>query len=139
MFFLLKMKPHSFFFFFFIQAALLLSRTMVVALNDASDQEVLIALKTSIMSDPSQILIDSWSTNVSVCRWIGVTCGTRHPRVVSLNFSSFGFRGTLVPDLGNLSFLRSLDLRNNSFTGLYLMKCLNCAALKLLTWDSMPS
>ncbi|XP_057846872.2 LRR receptor-like serine/threonine-protein kinase EFR [Cryptomeria japonica] len=38
-------------------------------------------------------------------------------RVVSLNLTSMGLFGPISPFLGNLSFLRVLDLQNNSFQG----------------------
>ncbi|XP_041025327.1 LRR receptor-like serine/threonine-protein kinase EFR [Juglans microcarpa x Juglans regia] len=85
--------------------------------NIATDQSALLALKFGISHpDPDHnILASNWSTNTSVCSWIGVTCGSKHHRVIALNLAYMGLEGTIPPQIGNLSFLVSLGLRNNSF------------------------
>ncbi|KAF5475298.1 hypothetical protein F2P56_007115 [Juglans regia] len=103
--------------------------------NIATDQAALLALKFGISHpDPDHnILASNWSANTSVCSWIGVTCGSKHHRVIALNLSYMGLEGTIPPQIGNLSFLVSLRLRNNSFHGsvpnelsrLYRLKNLN--------------
>ncbi|KAG6642333.1 hypothetical protein CIPAW_09G135500 [Carya illinoinensis] len=87
--------------------------------NIVTDQSALLTLKIGISHpDPDHnILASNWSTNTSVCNWIGVTCGSRHHRVIVLNLSYMGFMGTIPPHIGNLSFLVSLTLRNNNFHG----------------------
>ncbi|KAL5839327.1 hypothetical protein ACOSQ4_011935 [Xanthoceras sorbifolium] len=87
------------------------------ATNITTDQHALLALKDHITHDPTDILAKNWSTSTSICTWIGVTCGLRHHRVITLNISYFGLAGTIPPQLGNMSFLRVLDIRNNSFFG----------------------
>ncbi|KAL6288717.1 hypothetical protein ACE6H2_006227 [Prunus campanulata] len=82
--------------------------------NITTDQVALVALRSHINSDPHNILVN-WSTTTSVCNWVGVTCGSRHLRVASLNLSNMGFIGTIPPHLGNLSFLVALSFYNNSF------------------------
>ncbi|PWA49401.1 protein kinase-like domain-containing protein [Artemisia annua] len=47
----------------------------------------------------------------------GISCGKRHKRVTALRLVSQGLEGSLSPHVGNLSFLRELDLSNNSFQG----------------------
>ncbi|KAH9310760.1 hypothetical protein KI387_025795, partial [Taxus chinensis] len=59
----------------------------------------------------------TWTSNVSFCKWNGVTCCLRRQRVVSLNLSSVGLVGNISRSLGNLSFLRILDLSNNNLHG----------------------
>eukprot|EP00253_Pinus_taeda_P027389 PITA_27389 len=86
-------------------------------LSNASDQEALLGFMSSITYDPYQSLLTSWKPNVSFCQWTGVICSGRRHRVVSLNVSSMGLQGTISPLLGNLSFLRMLDLSNNNFHG----------------------
>ncbi|XP_059637233.1 probable LRR receptor-like serine/threonine-protein kinase At3g47570 [Cornus florida] len=86
--------------------------------NITIDESALLALKTHIItSNPHAILATNWSTATSVCYWIGVTCGARHQRVTALNISNMALQGTVPPHLGNLSFLVSLDVSNNSFSG----------------------
>ncbi|XXG58759.1 hypothetical protein AAC387_Pa04g0989 [Persea americana] len=50
--------------------------------------------------------------------WSGVTCSRRHPqRVIALKLRSQNLAGYLSPHIGNLSFLRIIELANNSFQG----------------------
>uniref|UniRef100_A0A6N2KU18 Protein kinase domain-containing protein n=1 Tax=Salix viminalis TaxID=40686 RepID=A0A6N2KU18_SALVM len=49
-------------------------------------------------------------------KWSGVTCGRRHQRVVELDLHSYKLVGGLSPSIGNLSFLRLLNLENNSLS-----------------------
>ncbi|KAL8513144.1 hypothetical protein ACS0TY_019360 [Phlomoides rotata] len=83
----------------------------------ATDQYSLLSLKSAVISDPHHILTKNWTNSSSVCSWIGVTCGLRHHRVTALNISSMDLSGTIPQLLGNLSFLVSLDLSNNFFSG----------------------
>eukprot|EP00253_Pinus_taeda_P030460 PITA_30460 len=85
--------------------------------SNASDEEALLAFLSAITYDPWQSLAATWKRNVSFCEWRGVICSRRRQRVVSLNVSSMELQGTISPLLGNLSFLRILDLGNNTFHG----------------------
>ncbi|TQD86175.1 hypothetical protein C1H46_028251 [Malus baccata] len=87
--------------------------------NFSTDQSALLALKAHITSDPQNILTANWSSasNSDICKWVGVTCGARHHRVMALNLSHMGLAGVIPPHLGNLSFLVELGLKNNSFHG----------------------
>ncbi|XP_047958002.1 putative receptor-like protein kinase At3g47110 isoform X4 [Salvia hispanica] len=87
------------------------------SLNSVTDKNALISFKNSITSDPNAILSTNWSQNASVCYWIGVSCGLKHRRVTALNLPGYDLAGTVAPHLGNLSFLRYLDISSNSFTG----------------------
>ncbi|KAK6151922.1 hypothetical protein DH2020_014557 [Rehmannia glutinosa] len=92
--------------------------TAQMVTNISTDQSVLLSLKSHITNlEPSHILSKNWSDSASVCDWIGVTCGSRHQRVTALDISMMGLRGTLRPELGNLSFLVSLNLSRNLFHG----------------------
>ncbi|KAL5772190.1 hypothetical protein ACOSQ2_012114 [Xanthoceras sorbifolium] len=102
----------------FLVQSLMLSFVMTAAAtNITTDQHALLALKDHITRDPTNILAKNWSTSTSICTWIGVTCGLRHHRVITLNISYFGLAGTIPPQLGNMSFLQVLAIRNNSFFG----------------------
>ncbi|CDP18217.1 unnamed protein product [Coffea canephora] len=85
--------------------------------NIDTDQSSLLALRAQISFDPQEILAKNWSVASPVCDWIGVTCSSGHRRVIALNISNMGLSGTLPPQLGNLSFLVSLDMRRNNFHG----------------------
>ncbi|XP_019195992.1 PREDICTED: probable LRR receptor-like serine/threonine-protein kinase At3g47570 [Ipomoea nil] len=69
-----------------------------------------------IKDDPFGVMA-SWNETIHFCGWPGVLCGRRHLRVVSLNLTSLKLVGSLPSHIGNLSFLKALDRRNNSFSG----------------------
>ncbi|KAG6729636.1 hypothetical protein I3842_01G039200 [Carya illinoinensis] len=86
--------------------------------NNFTDQSALIALKYRINSSPNETLLaTNWSTSNSICNWIGVSCSRRRQRITALDLYSMGLQGTISPHIGNLSFLVSLNLSNNSFFG----------------------
>ena len=87
--------------------------------NNFTDQSALIAFKSRITFGPNDTIFSAgnWSTTTSFCDWFGVSCSRRRQRVTALNLSFVGLQGTISPQIGNLSFLVSLDLTNNSFYG----------------------
>nr|XP_027088437.1 LRR receptor-like serine/threonine-protein kinase EFR [Coffea arabica] len=90
----------------------------ISATNITTDQFALLSLRAQITTtDPHHILAKNWSSGSSICEWIGVTCGSRHRRVIGLNISNMGLTGIIPPQLGNLSFLVSLDVSTNNFHG----------------------
>ncbi|KAK4387282.1 Receptor kinase-like protein Xa21 [Sesamum angolense] len=98
--------------------------------NQTTDRDALVAFKTAIISDPYEILVKNWSSDASICNWIGVSCSRQ--RVTALNFSGFSFLGTVAPSLGNLTFLSSLDLRSNNFTGFIPQELSNLHRLQVI-------
>ncbi|XP_055803541.1 probable LRR receptor-like serine/threonine-protein kinase At3g47570 [Solanum dulcamara] len=95
----------------------LVTANCCLAMNIRTDQSSLLALKSHITSDPNHILSTNWSSSTSVCDWIGITCSSRHKRVIALRISDTEITGTIPPQLGNLSYLVSLDLSYNNFHG----------------------
>ncbi|KAJ9559463.1 hypothetical protein OSB04_014077 [Centaurea solstitialis] len=87
-----------------------------VSSRDETDHLALLSIKNHITSDPYQIM-PLWNDSIHFCNWTGIVCGLRHRRVVTLDFRSCGFSGSISPAVGNLTFLRDLILDNNSFTG----------------------
>ncbi|KAL0006262.1 hypothetical protein SO802_013823 [Lithocarpus litseifolius] len=87
--------------------------------NNFTDQSALLAFKSKISFGPNDTVFSAgnWSTTTNFCEWFGVSCSRRRQRVTALNLSYMGIRGTVSPHIGNLSFLISLDLTNNSFYG----------------------
>ncbi|KAK3206844.1 hypothetical protein Dsin_020890 [Dipteronia sinensis] len=73
--------------------------------------------KAHITNDPHNFLADNWTASTSVCNSVGITCDSQNNRVIALNLTSMNLTGTIPPQVGNLSFLVQLRLKNNSFYG----------------------
>ncbi|CAL5417267.1 unnamed protein product [Camellia sinensis] len=81
------------------------------------DRLALVAFKAAIVQDPFGVLT-SWNHSLHHCHWNGILCSHRHPdRVIGLTLDSQGLVGSLSPHIGNLSFLKVIDLQSNSFHG----------------------
>jgi LRR receptor-like serine/threonine-protein kinase EFR len=89
--------------------------SLAATLSNETDEHALLEFKSLIHDNPS--VLASWNESLHFCRWVGVTCGHKHQRVIGLNLKDQKLVGTISPHLGNLSFLRSLNLANNSFSG----------------------
>ncbi|RVW25346.1 putative LRR receptor-like serine/threonine-protein kinase [Vitis vinifera] len=89
---------------------------MVLSFN-LVDEFALIALKAHITYDSQGMLATNCSTKSSHCSWYGISCNAPQQRVSAINLSNMGLEGTIAPQIGNLSFLVSLDLSNNYFHG----------------------
>ncbi|KAG7963686.1 hypothetical protein I3843_09G130800 [Carya illinoinensis] len=102
--------------------------------NIATDESALLALKFGI-SHPNpdhNILASNWSTNTSVCNWIGVTCGSRHHRVIALNLSYMGLEGAIPQSLSNMSSLERIGLAFNGFSGYIPSSLFNISTLQAI-------
>ncbi|KAL3377075.1 hypothetical protein AABB24_003474, partial [Solanum stoloniferum] len=111
-------KAYSFFVSLLLLHLYLLETCISKNIVINTDQSSLLALKASFTLSSSHTLTQNWSSQASVCDWIGVTCGSRHHRVIALNISNMNIFGkNIPPHLGNLSFLVSLDLSKNYLHG----------------------
>ncbi|XP_058198320.1 putative receptor-like protein kinase At3g47110 [Rhododendron vialii] len=89
-----------------------------LSIGNETDRLALLAFKDRIIQDPLN-LTASWNTSIHFCKWQGVSCSTRHPgRVTLLDLQGKKLTGSLPPHLGNLSFLRGINLENNDFQGI---------------------
>ncbi|XP_024027446.1 probable LRR receptor-like serine/threonine-protein kinase At3g47570 [Morus notabilis] len=88
--------------------------TNASALGNHTDRFALLKFKESIFNDPHGIL-NTWNDSIHFCNWPGIACSRRHQRTTTLNLSDYDLRGTISPYVGNLSFMRALDLTNNYF------------------------
>jgi Leucine-rich repeat (LRR) protein len=85
--------------------------------GNTTDRRSLLDFKEAITGDPTGALRD-WNDNIQHCMWSGVSCSTRHPgRVTNLTLVDLNLTGQITPSVGNLTFLRVLDLINNHFSG----------------------
>ncbi|XP_015057374.1 putative receptor-like protein kinase At3g47110 [Solanum pennellii] len=82
--------------------------------ENETNRLALLRIKTQITYDPSGVT-NSWNDPFHHCSWQGVTCSARHLRLTMLDLSSKQVVGTLVPQIGNMSFLKELFLQNNTF------------------------
>ena len=107
--------------YIFLLLAFLLMQPCILQLsqsyNNFTDQSALIAFKSQISNHDSVFAGGNWSTTTNFCEWFGVSCSRRRQRVTALNLSFVGLHGTISPHIANLSFLLSLDLKKNSFSG----------------------
>ncbi|OVA02665.1 Protein kinase domain [Macleaya cordata] len=84
-----------------------------------TDRLALLAFKNQIIQDPLGSL-NSWNNinnSFHFCNWQGITCSPKHQRVTELFLQSHAIVGTFSPYIGNLTFLRLINLENNSFYG----------------------
>ncbi|ESR49879.1 hypothetical protein CICLE_v10030615mg [Citrus x clementina] len=94
---------------------LLHSHKTICANSNETDRLALLAIKLQL-HDPLGVT-SSWNNSMSLCQWTGVTCGRRHQRVTRLDLRNQSIGGPLSPYVGNLSFLRYINLANNGFLG----------------------
>ncbi|WCJ41969.1 Receptor kinase-like protein Xa21 [Euphorbia peplus] len=88
-----------------------------VATSISTDKDALFALKAHIKNDPQNLITSNWSKDTSVCNWVGITCGTRHHRVIGIQLRDMSLTGTIPPHIGNLSFQTNFSLSTNQFHG----------------------
>ncbi|KAI9088617.1 hypothetical protein K1719_029731 [Acacia pycnantha] len=93
-----------------------LGKKPALSLSNETDRLSLIKFKQSISNDPYRIR-DSWNSSTHFCDWHGISCSHKNQRVTHLVLQGYQLSGTISPFIGNLSFLRVIDLRNNNFQG----------------------
>ncbi|KAK4422145.1 putative receptor-like protein kinase [Sesamum alatum] len=102
-----------------------------------TDRMALLAFKAALISDPLHVT-ESWKGSTYFCSWIGITCSLRHPRVVKLDLHSSMLVGSLSPSIGNLSFLREVQLYNNGLTGEIPSDIGKLSRLTILSLENNP-
>lgn len=84
--------------------------------GNETDHVSLLNFKNQISDDPNGIL-NSWNDSQNHCQWFGVICNSQHQRVVQLNLYGQSLLGSISPYIGNLSFLKMMNLGSNRFSG----------------------
>ncbi|KAF2297353.1 hypothetical protein GH714_021852 [Hevea brasiliensis] len=77
----------------------------------------LLRFRERVKRDPFGAL-SNWNEedgDIDPCLWFGVECSDG--KVVILHLKDLCLEGTLAPELGKLAYLKSIILRNNSFSG----------------------
>ncbi|KHN11879.1 Protein BPS1, chloroplastic [Glycine soja] len=95
---------------------LLSSVSTASALGNDTDQLSSLRFKEAVENNPFNVLA-SWNSSTHFFKWHGVTCSLNHQRVSALNLQGYALRGLITPEIGNLTFLRYVNLQNNSFYG----------------------
>ncbi|XP_024519255.1 receptor protein kinase-like protein ZAR1 [Selaginella moellendorffii] len=115
-------------------AVLVLLVEHALALN--SDGLSLVAFKRGIFSDPERALSDWDESDATPCRWSGISCtsirGESEPRVQGVMLAKKQLVGSMSPDLGSLSYLEHLNLRQNQLIGGLPPALFNASALQTL-------
>lgn len=122
--------------FFFVPCLAIVANSS----NINNDRFSLLALKSHMKLDPHHILTKNWVPKKgSICNWIGVSCDDslhNHNRVIGLNISNMGLVGTIPPEIGNLSFLVTLDMDKNMFYGVIPPPIFNLPFLEVMTFKN---
>ncbi|KAF8010635.1 hypothetical protein BT93_J1320 [Corymbia citriodora subsp. variegata] len=85
--------------------------------GNETDRAALLAFKNKVFEDIQENM-SSWNESITHYNWLGVSCSHRHAgRVTVLNLTNQKLVGTIPPDIGNLTFLRSIDLTANQLRG----------------------
>ncbi|GMP89763.1 hypothetical protein CsSME_00041187 [Camellia sinensis var. sinensis] len=82
-----------------------------------SEGLALLEFRERVVRDPFGALLN-WNDldgDIDPCSWFGVECSDG--RVIILNLEDLCLEGTLAPELGRLTHMKSITLRNNSFWG----------------------
>lgn len=102
-----------------------------------TDKEALISVKSHINFEPLSNPLSTWDENsASPCNWTRIVCNKYGHRVIGIDLSGLQLRGSISPYIGNLSFLRSLQLQNNQLTGELPNQISNLFRLALLNVSS---
>ncbi|XP_039034403.1 receptor protein kinase-like protein ZAR1 [Hibiscus syriacus] len=99
-----------------------LLRSPKPAFSLSPDGLSLLSLKSAVDQSSGQSFLANWNEDdATPCNWSGISCknvsGSADPRVVGIAVSGKNIRGYIPSELGNLIYLRRLNLHNNDFYG----------------------
>ncbi|XP_059458515.1 LRR receptor-like serine/threonine-protein kinase EFR [Corylus avellana] len=100
-----------------------------------TDRMALLKFKEMITNDPFNIFT-SWNHSIHFCKWHGITCGRKHQRVTALDLRGYTLSGSISPYIGNLSFLRLVNLSDNFLHGEIPQEVTHLFRLQLLSLRS---
>ncbi|CAM8958320.1 unnamed protein product [Rhodiola kirilowii] len=111
----------------------------LTAFSNETDMFALLALKNDFLDGTFHDIplpLSSWNASLHFCQWPGITCGRRHQRVTAVDLAEQRLTGTLSPHIGNLTFLRFLNLSNCNIKGVVPEEIGQLSRLRVF---SMPS
>jgi hypothetical protein len=114
----------------FFVSLLCFQPTSTAAPTNETDRLALLKIKELIARNPFNSL-SSWNDSTHFCRWQGITCGRKHQRVTAMYLPGYNLSGSISPYIGNLSFLRVVNLRDNFLHGKFHNKLLICSGCKI--------
>ncbi|KAI4351072.1 hypothetical protein L6164_005457 [Bauhinia variegata] len=108
----------------FLLCIIIVSETLVnkpttsagLRLGSETDRLALLAVKDKLTRGLPEAL-PSWNDSLHFCEWHGVICSSHHMRVAALDLTDQNFGGTIAPALGNLTFLKLLNLSLDNLHG----------------------
>ncbi|TYI94089.1 hypothetical protein E1A91_D02G179000v1 [Gossypium mustelinum] len=108
-----------------------------LAFSLSPDGLSLLSLKSAVDQPSGHSVFADWNENDETpCNWSGVSCknisGFPDPRVVGVAVSAKNLRGYIPSELGNLIYLRRLNLHNNFFYGSIPDQLFNATSLHSL-------
>lgn len=84
--------------------------------DNSTDMQSLLDFRRAITGPRGAL--SSWDSSIPHCQWEGVNCSLKHPgRVTVLSLGGLSLAGPISPSIGNLTFLKTLNLSTNSFYG----------------------
>ncbi|KAG7559950.1 Protein kinase-like domain superfamily [Arabidopsis thaliana x Arabidopsis arenosa] len=106
-----------------------------IRLTEETDKQALLEFKSQV-SETSRVVLGSWNDSLPLCSWTGVKCGLKHRRVTGVDLGGLKLTGVVSPFVGNLSFLRSLNLADNFFRGAIPLEVGNLFRLQYLNMSN---
>ncbi|KAL3835678.1 hypothetical protein ACJIZ3_010414 [Penstemon smallii] len=94
----------------------------------------LLSLKSAVDGGASSSAFSDWNEDdATPCHWTGISCmnvtKSEDPRVVGISVSAKNLRGYIPSELGNLVYLRRLNLHGNNFYGSIPEQLFNASSL----------
>nr|XP_043609997.1 receptor protein kinase-like protein ZAR1 [Erigeron canadensis] len=116
----------------FIILAYTYTFSISISYSLTSDGLSLLALKSAITNDPTNILTTWSEDDVTPCHWSGVSCSSDH-RVTAVFLPNKNLTGYLPSELGAILSLKHLSLSHNNFSNIIPTHLFN--AVNLLSID----
>ncbi|XWS38381.1 hypothetical protein CRYUN_Cryun19dG0126300 [Craigia yunnanensis] len=78
----------------------------------------LTTFKEAIYEDPHLVLSNWNALDADPCEWSGITCNQERQHVIKINISGSSLKGFLAPEMGQITYLQELTVRENNLIGI---------------------